>query len=144
MTLLLNLAAIATLLLVYSLLITLVQNTLAVVVVGWVRTQPTRSVAVVTSFASSFCACLGAISLHESVLRYLGSHLTIWPILIWGVFHVLGAARSFGVNRVTLIQADKLTLTGGDLDAPRFVFFGQFYGLLFGLFGGMIAHFFYW
>jgi hypothetical protein len=143
MWLLLNTVAIATIVIVYSGVIASVQAVF-VFVGGAAGMRPTRSLAAGTSFVSSFVACSLAVTLHEWALRYLGTTLSFWPIAIWGFAHTLGAARTFGNYRFSLVQSGEMILQGGDGNAPRFVFFGQCYGLVAGLIAVMLAHFLYW
>lgn len=138
-----NSLAIGTILIAYSVLMAVVQNLLALGT-GMARLPATRSLAVITSFISSLLACSVAVSAHEYGLWALGAELSVWPIAIWGTLQMLGAARSFGGRRISLVEAGDLMLTGGDPDAPRFLIVGQYFGLLVGLVTVTVAHFVLW
>ena len=143
MGLLFNILSTVTILISYSVLMSVIQKMLLLGADAASR-PPTRTLATVSSFLSSFAACGLSVSAHEYGLRILGTELSVLPIAVWGALQLMGAARSFGAQRDSFVHAGELILAGGDYDAPRFLFLGQFYGLLSGLVAVVFTHFLFW
>jgi hypothetical protein len=143
MTFLLNALSILTLIIAYSVIMTLMQNGFAVIA-GLTRRPATRSLAVTTALLSSSIACVGAVVSHEYGLKALGFQFSIIPVFVWAALQLIGISQSWGGHRVNLREAGDLIMSGGDYDAPRYLFLGQFYGLILGIVAATIVHFSDW
>lgn len=143
MGLLLNFAALVTIWLAYSVAMAIAQNALALLA-GLFRIPATRTVATSTASLSSLVATVSAVACAEYGVRALNGSLSVIPIVMWGLLQTAGAARSFGNHRSSLTEMGGLILSGGDRDAPRFVYVGQIVGLEVGLVVAGVLHFFVW
>jgi len=127
----LNILAFLGITLVYSVLLSIIQNFFAVLC-GVLCLFSTRTLAKITGAIAAALASIIAILGASYVLFFFDKRLSLLTIILWVVLQQMGIARSFKGYKAS-VEEKKLVAAGeAEEGAIRMKYLGQFFGTILG------------